>query len=113
MDLFPTLIKLAGAEIPYDRVIDGRNIYNLLKGENVASSALFFYCRGVNLEAVRKGKWKLRHTRDKGFELYDLGIDPSEIYNLKESNQEIVKEMHKEMKRFSKETGAKLLPIKE
>ena len=113
MDLFPTLIELAGAEIPDDRVIDGRNIHNLLKGENVDSSAPFFYCRGVNLEAVRKGKWKLRHTKDSGFELYDLDIDPSEMYNLKESNQEIVKEMNKEMERFSKETGATLLSIEE
>lgn len=113
MDLFPTLIQLAGAEIPDDRIIDGRNIYNLLKGENVGSSAPFFYCRGVNLEAVRKGKWKLRHTKNSGFELYDLNIDPSEMYNLKESNQEIVKEMNKEMERFSKETGATLLTIEE
>ena len=94
-------------------MIDGRNIHSLLIGENIASSDPFFYCRGVNLEAVRKGKWKLRHTKDTGLELYDLNIDPGEMYNLKESNQEVVLEMYKEMERFSKETGAKLLFMEE
>ena len=32
IDFFPTLVKLAGANTPTDREIDGRDIFSLFKG---------------------------------------------------------------------------------
>lgn len=54
MDIFPTLVQLAGAELPGDRVIDGRDLMPLLRGDTHRSEHefLFHYC-GTYLNAVR------------------------------------------------------------
>ncbi|XP_037680522.1 arylsulfatase F-like [Choloepus didactylus] len=61
MDIYPTLILLGGAALPRDRVIDGRDLMPLLKGDVQHSDHefLFHYC-GVYLHAVR---W---HQKDSG-----------------------------------------------
>ncbi len=56
MDLLPTFAKLAGAEIPKDRVIDGKDIWPTLTGEAGTPHETFFYHRGNQLQAVRSGK---------------------------------------------------------
>ena len=54
MDLLPTVAFLTGAEVPDDRIIDGRNIWPVLSGKKGAVSPheVFFYHRGNNLTAV-------------------------------------------------------------
>lgn len=61
MDLLPTLARLAGAELPGDRVIDGHDIWPLLAGVTGARSPYekFLYYRTGQLQAVRSGGWKL------------------------------------------------------
>jgi arylsulfatase A-like enzyme len=108
MDVFATLVEIAGAALPDDRKIDGSNAYPLMKGENHISSEPFFYCRGETLQAVRKGKWKLRVTGASGIELYNMDLDPSEMYNVAEDNQGPVEELYQELVRFSEETDAML-----
>ena len=108
MDLFATLLQIVGAELPDDRQIDGNNIYPVLKGEGDNAEKLFFYCKEATLQAVRKGKWKLRFTEAAGYELYNLDIDPSEKYNQSESNQELVEELYQRMVKFAEETDAKM-----
>ncbi len=74
MDLFATLAKLAGAEVPNDRVIDGKDILTLLQNEPGAKSPheAFFYYFGGQLQAVRSGKWKLHLALEKP--LVQLGM---------------------------------------
>ena len=65
MDLLPTFISLAGAELPTDRVLDGRDISALMRGEPGAASPheAFYYYRETRLDAVRSGPWKLVFPR--------------------------------------------------
>ena len=64
MDLLPTLASLAGAEIPKDRVIDGKNITSILRtGKGDTPHEFAYYYNGINLQAVRKGEWKLHLPR--------------------------------------------------
>jgi arylsulfatase A len=60
MDLLPTLTKLAGGNIPTDRVIDGKDIGPLLAGKPDAKSPHdgIFYLRGRSVNGVRSGDWK-------------------------------------------------------
>ena len=61
IDLLPTVARLAGAAVPQDRSVDGRDIWPLLGTSAVAASphdVLYFYW-GQELHAVRSGRWKL------------------------------------------------------
>lgn len=61
IDVLPTFAKLAGAEPPKDRLIDGRDIWPLLSGQLGAKSPheAYYYYWNLGLEAVRSGEWKL------------------------------------------------------
>lgn len=64
MDLLPLFCNLAGVDVPKDRKIDGKNILDILKGKTTESPHTFtYYYNGTNLQAVRKGKWKLHLPR--------------------------------------------------
>jgi len=111
IDLLPTFARLAGAEMPADRVIDGRDIWPLMEGRPGAGSPheAYFYYRGNNIEAVRSGKWKLRRVK-KNTELYDLEADVSEKINLADKHPEIVKRLAALMEEFDLELKANARP---
>jgi len=117
IDIFPTLLTLAGVQQPQDRTIDGKNIFGLMTGAEKISphDALFFYHHN-ELEGVRSGKWKYfryvntyqypnaldkPHTLlgklGKGANgesakwpiLFDMELDPFERYNLMQTLPEI------------------------
>lgn len=59
IDFFPTILALAGLKGPSDRVIDGKNILNLLTGKEKKSphEELFFF-HDNEIEGIRVGRWK-------------------------------------------------------
>jgi arylsulfatase A-like enzyme len=60
-DVLPTLAALAGAAVPSDRNLDGADIRSVLMGDAEAPGPheVFYYFRGLELEAVRDREWKL------------------------------------------------------
>ena len=60
-DVLPTFAALAGARLPGDRDLDGVDIRSVLLGEPGARPPheVFYYYRGLQLEAVRDAEWKL------------------------------------------------------
>ncbi|OCT91077.1 steryl-sulfatase isoform X1 [Xenopus laevis] len=60
MDIFPTVLKLAGSPLPQDRIIDGHDLMPLMQGERATSERefLFHYCNAY-LNAVR---WNQRNS---------------------------------------------------
>ncbi|MCH7789442.1 MAG: sulfatase [Acidobacteria bacterium] len=99
MDLFPTIAGWCNATAPDDRIIDGRDISDLLSGGSNAASpheAIFYYS-GSNLEAVRAGQWKLHVYKNPLYggpgvveELYDLETDIGETNDVATDHPEIV-----------------------
>lgn len=61
LDLLPTFARLAGAQPPAGRVIDGLDIWPILSGRTGARSPhdAFYYYQMDQLQAVRSGPWKL------------------------------------------------------
>ncbi|MHC4646564.1 MAG: sulfatase family protein [Planctomycetota bacterium] len=107
MDLLPTFAGLAGAHLPVDRTIDGKNIWPLMSGQSNAKSPhrAFYYYQIDQLQAVRSGKWKLhlplkskkRHwggpIADAPLALYDLENDIAEKNNLADNHPNVVKRL--------------------
>lgn len=104
IDLFPTCLALAGLTPPSDRLIDGRDITDLLTRIKAGSppETFYFYHHG-QLEGIRTGSWKYfrslnhyvwpmpvnkklgylnNHTSGPLPLLFNLESDPGEAYNL-------------------------------
>ncbi len=101
MDLYTTAIKLAGGDVPADRVVDGVDITPVLLGKGPSPRETMFYYRGTKLFAVRQGPWKAHLITRSGYgpdravehetpELYHLGHDPSEKRNVAADHPEVL-----------------------
>ena len=80
MDFLPTFAKLAGAKVPTDRIIDGKDISALMTDPKAKTpyKALFYYFE-TQLGAVRSGQWKLILKRKRGKKMI-----PAALYNLEQ-----------------------------
>jgi arylsulfatase A len=130
IDFLPTLAKLAGAKVPTDRILDGKDIWPLLSGQPGARTpheAIFYYW-GKELQGVRSGKWKLHvpHSYEKpdppgkggqpgkevveriGLELFDLENDIGETTNVAERHPEVVKHLTYYLQKARKDLGDSL-----
>lgn len=110
MDLLPTFAKLAGAKLPSDRVLDGKDIFPTLLGKSKTPHNAFFYHKGNNLQAVRMGKWKLHVSHNKPEALYDLANDIGESNNVMKGNPKLVEKLLKEIVKFEKELAQNSRP---
>jgi len=110
MDLYTTFLRLAGAEVPADRVIDGLDLTPVLTGKGPSPRDTVFYYRGTRLYAVRKGPYKAHfitqsaYGSDKPVQhesplLYHLGHDPSEKYDIAKDHPDVIAEIRKEVER--------------
>ena len=91
MDVLPTLARLAGAALPPNRKLDGVDVWPVLVGNPAAPPRdSFLFYRGLTLEAVRSGPWKLHLAKG---ELYHLGNDIGEATNVAAANPEVVRRL--------------------
>ena len=106
MDLFTTCLKLAGAEVPRHRVIDGLDLTPVLTGKGPSPRDTMFYYRGTRLFAVRKGPYKahlitqVAYGKDPAVAhdpplLYHLGHDPAERFDVAKEHPEVLAEIRK------------------
>ena len=94
LDIFPACAKLAQADLPQDRFIDGKNPLPVLTGESPHSphATLFFEYR--NFSALHWGDWKIiREGEEEEWQLYNLENDISETTNLAKSQPKITSKL--------------------
>jgi len=103
MDLHPTFAKLAGAKIPSDRVIDGKDVWPVLTGKAKTPHKAFFYHRQNALQAVRSGNWKLHLIDGKPSALHNLKTDIGESNNLLAKNPKIERKLMAYIRDFEKD----------
>ncbi len=110
MDLFPTFVKLAGGEVPKDRVLDGVDMSPVLFGTGPSNRQSHFYYRGQRLMAVRKGPWKAHLMTQDGYGqkeairhdpplLFQVEQDPSERFDVAKEHPEVVADLLAEIER--------------
>ena len=107
IDILPTFAKLAGAQLPTDRILDGHDIWPLLSGRKSAKSPhqAYYYYQMDQLQAVRSGPWKLFVAMDSkkrnwgkpegktALRLHNLRKDIHEDHNVADANQDVVKRL--------------------
>ncbi|MBP7935017.1 MAG: sulfatase [Phycisphaerae bacterium] len=111
MDVFPTLMELAGVDMPSDREYDGRSLLTVLRGGE-REEAPFFYYDNAMLMAVRKGPWKACLVTRASYGpdrpkinqhdpplLYHLGHDPSEKLDVAKDHADVVADLLAEVQR--------------
>jgi len=128
IDLLPTIARIAGAELPTDRVIDGLDISGILHGASSSLERPFFYYQHQDLRAVRMGKWKLHrpHQPSSGsialekwpihiapkdrilfdtYMLYDLENDIGETTDVSDEYPAVVARLSKQLDWAEKDIG--------
>ncbi len=132
LDLFPTIAKLIGAELP-KHAIDGLNVWPIISGQRRAKNphtAYWFYYEVNQLQATvtGDGRWKLQlpHTyrtlagkpgghdgnpapyeqrKLEKSELYDLVNDISETTDVSAQHPDLVKRLEAEAEKARQELG--------
>jgi arylsulfatase B len=112
MDLYPTILQTAGAEIP--SYIDGVDLSTLLNAQTPELSHELLFWDSGHEAAVREGKWKYHWAKDDlyavkqhveldlGEFLYDLEKDPSESINLASRHPEIINRLKAKYRQWAK-----------
>lgn len=106
IDLLPTIFKLAGAEVPADRPIDGVDLAPLLFGKGAGPRQSLLYYRDTTVFAVRKGPWKMHVTTQSGYGsdapkkhdpplLFNLAVDPSERFDVGSKHPDVIADLKK------------------
>lgn len=110
MDLFATFLRLAGSKIPNDRVIDSVDLAPMLFGSGSRKRDSFFYYRGTQLYAVRKGSFKAHFITRPGYGqeaakqhdpplLFNVRHDPAEKINIADQRPEVLAEIVREVEK--------------
>ena len=107
LDVFPTLVELAGVELPPGKVYPGRDITRLLtghaeelEGEGVdGGREVVFWQEGGAPTAIRSGRWKYLRpgSWNPAPTLHDIEADPGETHDLSEEQPEIVERLERRL----------------
>jgi arylsulfatase A-like enzyme len=98
LDMFPTFLRVAGAEPPPNLKLDGYDILPVLtRGGASPRREQFWELRGARAARVDDWKWVLETARGvlpsegASGELYDLSTDPGEQRDLAKERPEVLK----------------------
>ncbi|MCK5820577.1 MAG: sulfatase [Bacteroidales bacterium] len=116
MDIYPTILELAGIDLRPNQLIDGRSIM-AFTNETIHESTRTLYWHYPHYHgsmwtpgaAMRQGDWKLIefYEYDK-VELYNLANDIGEMHNLADSLPDKTQDLLKQLHSWQNESGAKL-----
>ncbi len=112
MDLFTTFSKLANVPLPDDRKMDGTDLGPTLFEKTPSKRKEVFYYRGDELYAVRLGAFKAHFITEGAYGppareehnpplLFNLEVDPSEKFNVADSNLDIIEQIQALVKKHN------------
>lgn len=124
MDLYPTVLSIAGLKAPKNHTLDGRDLKKLFSGKADRKHRDDFLLhfphdhRSSYFTTYRKGDWKViyNYNPDKNsvpsYELYNLSKDPYEMNDVANQETKQLRKMCKLMIKQLKQEGA-LYPVDE
>jgi arylsulfatase A-like enzyme len=111
VDMYPTLVSLAGASLGKNKPVDGIDIWQTISEGHASPRQEVVYHIGPFLAAVREQEWKLvwKTTLPSRIELFNLAQDPSEKSNVAEQNTEKVTRLQQRIEALAREAAPPLL----
>lgn len=106
LDMFPTLMAMAGLEMPATRPLDGKNIWPALRDKG-PSPVESYYWSWHNEDAIRTADWRMHRFADH-VELYDIRKDIGETINVADKHPEAVASLEKKMNAWVASMGVAL-----
>ena len=106
LDMFPTLVAMAGLDMPKTRPLDGKNLWPALR-DNGASPVESYYWSWHTEDAIRTADWRMHRFADHS-ELYDIRADIGETKDVAAANPAIVKSLSGKMDAWAESLGAAL-----
>lgn len=114
MDIYPTMLELAGIQPPGGHPLDGVSLAPLLTGKtrSIERRNVFWHfpCYiggGGPSSAMRQGDWKvIEFFESKTYEVYNLRRDPGESRNLFDSEPEKSRQLIADLRAWQEENGA-------
>lgn len=89
MDLYPTLAKLSGSKVPYDRPIDGIDMSDFFMGKKTQSGREgFIVYMGNDIFGVKWRNWKLHFKEQSSWNAEMTTYTMPRLYNLYNDPQE-------------------------
>jgi len=118
LDLFPTFCDMADIKMPEDRQYDGVSLKNVITQKTLTKRKMFYYYRGNDLYAIRKGAYKIFFAYKPAYGktpkivyknpcLYNLEHDPEARYDIAYKYPELVKELVAYKIKYLKNTVSK------
>jgi arylsulfatase A len=104
LEMFPTLLNLAGVKPPEDVVLDGFDMLPVLSGDRPSPRQSMFWKR-QDREAARVGRWKWVNNGGEKF-LFDLSQDVGEKKNLIDALPDQAAELEQHFRRWQQEMDA-------
>jgi arylsulfatase A-like enzyme len=106
LDVYPTLIEMAGLPMPETRTLDGKSIWTALR-ENAGSPVDSYYWVWRDRDTLRTKDWRI-HRFQKRVELYAIRTDPSETTDVSAQHPAIVESLNLQMDAWSRSLSAAL-----
>jgi arylsulfatase A-like enzyme len=107
VDLYPTLLHLAGASLDQPLPLDGEDAWAVLAGDGAGRAEVL-----INAEprrgAIRRGRWKLVQEpmgargkkKPPAFALFDLALDPSETLDRAAAEPQVFQSLLERLEQF-------------
>lgn len=108
LDVFPTLIDIAGENPKKYSSLDGLSLTSLIRQDQPLERDYLFFYRAYDSQyaaVLSKEGWKLVAYRGKKYELYNIYDDIGEENNLTEKNPAKLDELVKELRAWEKSAG--------
>lgn len=105
LDFYPTFARLAGADIPSSKKLDGKDMWNtFLTNKEVRIDDNIFAMRhrnGFSDVGVRNGKWKAVKAYKQKWKLFNIEKDISETNDISSAHPEVLKKLVKDAEAWS------------